>query len=150
MRIVWNPCYEIGIDVIDNQHRSIVDYINGLDCLCREGVQGEALNQMLYDLVDYTHSHFAFEETLMEEAKFANLTEHQHCHQQFARQINDIRQRFDSGASVASELIDLLERWLLNHIMTDDVSYAGDIQRNLLGQQHAQWIDQSSRKFFKM
>ena len=27
----WNESYNIGIDVIDNQHRQILDYINALE-----------------------------------------------------------------------------------------------------------------------
>lgn len=27
----WNETYNIGIDVIDNQHRQILDYINALE-----------------------------------------------------------------------------------------------------------------------
>ena len=33
MRIVWSPDYELGILLIDQQHRRIVDYINDLDRL---------------------------------------------------------------------------------------------------------------------
>ena len=33
MRILWGPAYELGILVIDQQHKRIVDYINELDRL---------------------------------------------------------------------------------------------------------------------
>ena len=65
MAIKWTNDLNTEIDVIDKQHRRIVDYINDLESA--HGKQDrELVRQVLDDLVDYTMSHFAFEENLQE------------------------------------------------------------------------------------
>ena len=62
----WNERYNIGIDVIDNQHRQILDYINALEHIRISG-QRDKIKEALDDLIDYTQSHFSFEENLLEQ-----------------------------------------------------------------------------------
>ena len=57
----WSSKMNIGIDVIDKQHRQIVDYINRLGEAIKASNKSEIL-QILDDVIDYTQSHFAFEE----------------------------------------------------------------------------------------
>ena len=67
MTIVWTKDLNTGIDVIDEQHKSIADYINNLERAIKQQDR-TAVGQVLDELVDYTLSHFAFEESLQEEA----------------------------------------------------------------------------------
>ncbi len=76
MRILWGPAYELGILVIDQQHKRIVDYINELDRLVGQPGAQLGVVRVLYDLVDYTESHFSFEEALMERAGYDELDDH--------------------------------------------------------------------------
>ncbi|NCB55450.1 MAG: bacteriohemerythrin, partial [Epsilonproteobacteria bacterium] len=69
---VWEPAFSVGIAVIDNQHKRIIDYINELNnaLVYRDS---EKAKEVLSYLVDYTLSHFSFEESLMQEAGYAML-----------------------------------------------------------------------------
>lgn len=49
----WNDSYNIGIEVIDNQHRQILDYINILEEVRKTGDRGK-IKEVLEDLIDYT------------------------------------------------------------------------------------------------
>ncbi|GGX55340.1 bacteriohemerythrin [Saccharospirillum salsuginis] len=133
MKIVWSSEYEIGIPVIDNQHKRIVEYINTVHELQGQRDAEAELRAVLHNLVDYTLSHFAFEESLMEEAGYSDLADHQLAHQAFARQIEQLRKRFIQGNEVASELAGVLQSWLLKHILTDDQSYSDTVKSRLLG-----------------
>lgn len=133
MKIVWSSEYEIGIPVIDNQHKRIVEYINAVHDLQGRRDAEDQLRAVLHNLVDYTLSHFAFEESLMEEAGYIDLTDHRLAHQAFARQIEHLRKRFTQGNEVASELAGVLQSWLLKHILTDDRSYSDTVKARLLG-----------------
>lgn len=135
MTIIWSSEYEIGIPVIDNQHKRIVEYINTVHELQQQGNGDDQLRAVLHNLVDYTLSHFAFEEALMEEAGYSDLADHQLAHKAFARQIEQLRRRFNQGNEVASELAGMLQTWLLKHIMNDDLSYSETVKARLLGQQ---------------
>src|SRR5690606_11788702 len=55
--LAWQEDLETGIDVIDTQHRRIVEMINQLDLARRSGVQATVV-EVLDELVDYTLSHF--------------------------------------------------------------------------------------------
>ena len=150
--IEWTPDLEIGIDVIDGQHRRIVDYINILDEVAGEPDRPK-VGRVINDLVDYTFSHFAFEEALMEEAGYPSLSIHQGTHDAFRRRVEDFRQRFENGEDVAQPLAGLLQTWLISHIMSDDTSYAGLVREKMPGI-HAtdggSWLGKAIRRFFRL
>jgi len=118
----WIPELNIGIPEIDKQHRRICDYINQLDEI-RHTSNRDKLAEIIEDVIDYTMSHFAFEEGLMEDAGYPFTTPHKRVHQLVTRKVNDLKARFDQGEDVAEELHALLSRWLFNHIRNDDRSY---------------------------
>jgi hemerythrin len=134
-KIFWTDQLNVGIDVIDNQHRRIVDYIN----LLEEAVHGdhsrEDIAQLINDLVDYTISHFSFEESLQEEAAYPFIKAHQKVHSLFTRRVGEYTERFEKGEDVSKNLHSMLVTWLLNHIKHDDADY-GDAVRIYLSQQH--------------
>lgn len=149
MKIQWSADYELGIDVIDGQHRRIVDYINKVH-ECEQSGQGD-LDEVLNNLVDYTLSHFAFEESMMEEAGYSEFDAHKITHETFIRQINMIKVRYDLGEDVAVELSDMLLDWLLKHIMTDDQSYTPVIKEKLLSipsRDQKTWVRRATERFF--
>ena len=69
MAITWTNDLNTGIDVIDHQHRRIVDFINDLEA-AQVIKDQEKIRQVINDCVDYTLSHFAFEESLQEESGY--------------------------------------------------------------------------------
>ena len=62
MIMKWVPEYNTGIDVIDDQHRRILDYINEIDAI-DVNTDRERVKQILENIIDYTQSHFTFEES---------------------------------------------------------------------------------------
>lgn len=149
-RIKWSNEFEIGINVIDAQHRRIVSYINTLADV--EGkVDRQAIAVVIDALVDYTYSHFAFEEALMEEADYEFLSVHQQTHDAFTRRISDLHQRFKDGDDVSSELGELLQTWLIDHIQSDDQSYAPKVREQyklLDNKSNGSWISKTVNRFF--
>jgi hemerythrin len=148
--IDWTPDLEIGIGVIDGQHRRIVDYINTLDEVSRSP-ERKVVGRVIGDLIDYTYSHFAFEEALMEQAGYGFLAIHQNTHKAFCERIDDFKNRFDEGADVAEPLAELLRTWLIDHIMQDDRSYAALVREKLprieAGAQ-GNWLKNAVNRFF--
>ena len=108
--------------------------------------------EILNLLVDYTLSHFEFEEALMEEAHYDQLEEHQLSHKTFAGQIELLHQRFSDGEDIAELLSQILLEWLLNHIKEDDSSYAPAVKQHILGEppeHHSAWSKSAVRRYFK-
>ncbi|MDR2991274.1 MAG: bacteriohemerythrin [Burkholderiaceae bacterium] len=123
----WVPELNIGIPEIDKQHRRICDYINQLDEI-RHTHDREKLSVVIAEVVDYTMSHFVFEEGLMEDAGYAFAAPHKRVHELVTRKVSELKTRFDNGEDVAEDLHRLLSRWLFNHIRNDDRGYVDAAQ----------------------
>jgi hemerythrin len=134
-KLFWTDRLNVGIEVIDNQHRRIVDYINLLDEANFKGHSREEIGRLIHDLVDYTISHFGFEESLQEEAGYPYIKAHQKVHGLFTQRVADFQARFDNGEDISEKLHSLLTTWLLNHIKHDDADYVPSVKEYLI-QQH--------------
>ena len=95
----WVPELDTGIAEIDTQHRRIVDYINKLRDL-RESHDRQGLSDVIAEMVDYTMSHFAFEEALIENAGYMFSGPHKKVHELFTRKVAEIQTRFEAGEDV--------------------------------------------------
>lgn len=133
----WNESYNIGIDVIDNQHRQILDYINALEQVKSTGDR-DRIKEVLEDLIDYTQSHFSFEENLLEQVSYQYLASHRGIHELFVKRLNDYRLKFEKGESIENDLYRLLSKWLINHIQHDDQDYVDAVRDNMLSYLRAQ------------
>jgi hemerythrin len=123
----WVPALNIGIEEIDRQHRRIADYINRLYAL-RETPDRKLLGVVIAETVDYTLSHFAFEEAMIEEAGYMFSGPHKRVHELFIRRVTEIQQRFEAGEDVTNELHGMLSRWLFNHIRNEDRGYVDTVK----------------------
>ena len=130
--IQWRPTLETGIDVIDQQHKRIVDYINALRIAQVKGDRG-AVAKTIDDVIDYTQSHFGFEEALLEDAGYPLLNAHKRVHELFIRRVAVLHQRFKSGEDIAQDLHNVLARWLITHIQTEDRHYVGAVKEKMVG-----------------
>lgn len=127
----WIAEYNTGIDVIDDQHKRILEYINEIEnihiMIDRVKVKG-----ILDNIIDYTQSHFTFEESLQEEADYQYRIPHKRVHDLFIKKIESYRSRFEQGDSIESELHEVLSKWLINHIQHDDADYVGSVKQNMM------------------
>jgi hemerythrin len=149
--LIWQDDLDTGIDVIDGQHRRIVEMINQLHAAQGRGSR-DGVGEVIAELVDYTLSHFAFEEELMEEAGYPFCAAHRRVHEVFVKRVGEYRLRFDAGEEVADELKTLLSRWLFNHIRSDDKAYSETVRRHLdqftRSHQHGGWLNRTLARIF--
>jgi hemerythrin len=126
----WSSDLDTGIDVIDKQHRRIVDYLNELNSANEVGDR-KATGHVLQELVDYTLTHFAFEEELQERAAYPFLKAHKRVHEIFTKRVGEFLKRAEAGEDVTPALLSMLKIWLVNHIKGDDADYAECVKQNL-------------------
>lgn len=127
----WDPVYSVGIAVIDNQHKRIIEYINELSHIATYESDNQVVHDVIFKLLDYTVSHFSFEESLMEEAKYPLLEPHKKVHEAFIERINFFKERFENGEDISKQLMLELQMWLINHIQHNDTDYAQVVQHML-------------------
>lgn len=151
MSIAWTKDLNTGIDVIDEQHKRIVDYINKLDMAIRHS-DVRLVGKVLVDLADYCTAHLSFEESLMEKAGYSYLKQHKATHQMFVKRLEKLREKYNYGEDVARQLHDMLSNWLVHHIKHADMAYATEAEENILKivqtKQPDSWLGRSMRKFF--
>jgi hemerythrin len=149
--LIWTSNFNTGIDVVDNQHKRIVDMINLLRAARRRG-NTEAIGAVIDDLIDYTMSHFAFEEAMMEDAGYALAHAHKRVHDLLVRHVNECRRRFRDGEDITDELNGLLSRWLFDHILHHDAAYADPVKARLRelvrDRREGGWLSRSLKQFF--
>jgi hemerythrin len=126
----WNDDLNTGIEVIDNQHKQIIYFVNQLNDAAQTGDR-EKIAGVISGLVDYTLFHFSFEEELMGEADYEFLRPHKKVHEIFVRRVSEFRARFDAGEDVAIDLHAMLARWLINHIRYEDGAFAAPVKERL-------------------
>lgn len=119
----WDSTLSVGIDVIDEQHKRFVDYINELD-VARLEKNRDKVSQVLMGLADYTVTHFAFEEDLMSQSGYPLSESHKRVHESFIGYINKYKEQHESGQDITRKLMSDLQIWLTNHIKYQDQDYA--------------------------
>jgi hemerythrin len=117
--IAWRPEYDLGIRVIDEQHRGIVSTINSL----YYGMQtkhGESMLVPIADMVfDYTRIHFEVEEEFLKVLDYPNVNEHCLLHDGLTCELSNIGRKSILHRD-PHEFMDFLKRWWLEHICEKD------------------------------
>ena len=147
----WEPSFSVGIAVIDDQHKRIIAYINELGTISIYHDK-EKVRTVLLALLDYTVSHLAFEERLMQEAGYPKLEAHKQIHLSFIKRIHFFQERYENGEDITKQLMMELQMWLINHIQNDDTDYKEVVQAMLHkkeGQMNDGWLTTLIDKFFK-
>ena len=150
----WSKDLDTGIEVIDKQHRRIVDYINELEASIGKA-DVATVNHVLTSLVDYTMSHFSFEEELQERSGYPFVKAHKRVHEIFVKRVAEFQTRAANGENVAAEILTMLQTWLINHIKGDDADYvecvvkALGIEAKLAEPVATGWMSAALKKFFR-
>ena len=140
----WDISYNIGIEVIDKQHRRIIDYINELDD-AHQNQNTEKITEVLNHVIDYTRSHFSFEENLMENAGYPLTQQHKKIHDEFIIRVTNYQHQHEQGYQVTMQLMYELKTWLLNHIKEEDREYVKLVSKSI----NPSWLDKTLTQFFK-
>jgi hemerythrin len=130
-RFTWHEHYAIGHAAIDTQHRKIVDIINLLHDLLKDGAghgTDEGAGKVFDQLAEYVMTHFAYEEQLMANAGYPieKVADHKRQHDKLLGEVQDVMHAYQAGDTEAlAELLPYLYGdWLINHICHSDKDYA--------------------------
>jgi hemerythrin len=117
--IEWNQANHcIGIDIIDQQHEQLADYINLLAQSIENGKSKDIIQQLFQKLHDYTIYHFTAEEVYFDQLNDADLELHKLHHKHFIEELSRIKQLDQS--LISQDLLFFLTDWFINHILGED------------------------------
>ncbi|MCP4874454.1 MAG: bacteriohemerythrin [Gammaproteobacteria bacterium] len=124
--VEWKDEYSVGIDSIDQQHRKLLNLINSLQTAVNYKTGSEFEREALDELVDYTKTHFSYEEGLMERYEYPEFTTHRAEHELMISRVDQVLAKYQQDEDTAMQnAIDFLKDWLINHINGTDQKYAG-------------------------
>ena len=121
--VTWNNSYSVGINLIDDQHRELINLTNKLYHSCMEGRDNSQIVFMrtIRGAVDYVGYHFSTEEKVMERVAYPDLAVHRSQHADFIRAVLRETDDFKQGKKYAPQsLCYFLRDWVLAHIAVSD------------------------------
>ena len=119
----WKEEYSIGVEKIDEQHKSLVDLINTLNANLNRGDADrfKSFQRAAKQAVKYVQNHFAAEEELMALHGYPELGHQKKRHAEFIMRILEDTSRFERGDDLAPEsFLKYLSDWLICHIADED------------------------------
>ena len=129
--ITWDKSYSVNVKRCDEQHQKLFALMNELHDAMRVGTGGTAVRKVVAQLNDYTISHFAAEEALLDRFGYPGLAEHREEHKKFVAQVNKFRDDFDHGGGASSvAVLEFLKDWLVRHIRQTDRKYSAHLNEN--------------------
>ena len=124
--ITWSPTYSVGVKIIDDQHRGLLNLLNDLF----NHVVGDADEERAYfkkviqQAVDYVRVHFSTEEKIMSGTNFPGYPEHKKAHDVFVLTVVEKVRDYETGRKLTLiEFTKFLKDWILTHIAIMDKQY---------------------------
>jgi hemerythrin len=129
--MTWNDNMSVGIPSIDEQHKKLVGMLNELSDAMKVGKDKEVLGPILDGLINYTATHFKYEEDLFDKTRYPEAFVHKREHEALVKQVLDIQSKYKAGAFALSiEVGDFLKKWLTNQILGTDKKYGPHLTSN--------------------
>jgi hemerythrin-like metal-binding protein/PAS domain S-box-containing protein len=123
--LAWNDYLKTGIDIVDQQHRALLDLVNETAARLDSGeILGlDEMRGVLGFLTDYAATHFSTEEALMALSGVSekHIVHHRQSHTNFLQQIDTmVADLGGDNAPNGIQLMDFLGNWLIYHILGED------------------------------
>jgi hemerythrin len=126
-QIEWDDSLAMGIEEIDEQHKTLLQRLNDLSNAIGMN-QGEVeIVKTLDFMSDYTDHHFSAEEKHMAEVGYPGLEHQRQQHEEFKGLLKQLEQDFrEDGATkeLADSIDTFLANWLFKHIRDVDHKFA--------------------------
>lgn len=119
--IRWKEEFSVGVDAVDHEHREMIELINELDSAMQHDVGHTSVVETLGEIYAQISAHFALEEKLMRDWRYAGYPEHKQDHEMLLDVLLDVIDSVDkAGLYDRAALSSDLDRWFSDHFRTHD------------------------------
>jgi len=125
--VTWSNHYSIGIKIIDDQHKGLLDFVNDLfnHSSGNEEEERAYFKDVIQVVVSYIKTHFATEEKFMLATKYQGYADHKKAHDAFILNVVQSVKDFEAGKRLVLEKFAyFLKNWVLSHVAGMDILYA--------------------------
>ena len=124
-QLVWNERYNIGVEIIDREHKKLFSILNKLYDF---GHQEEKSHWVCQEAVkffkEHAVQHFADEEDYMASIHYEGLKTHRHIHKNFRERtlpaLEKELERTDYSEESVSHFLSVCAGWLIGHTLIED------------------------------
>ena len=133
MGLVWREQLSVGNDVIDTDHRHLIDIINHVE-QCLDSRNRNELSVALDSLSRYSREHFAREERIARAAGYKQVPDLSHAHEALIGQLGQLKSEIAEmgqawSPTVAENFTKLLRGWLIDHVIKEDLLMKPTLQK---------------------
>jgi len=121
--IVWDDSLLLGIPLLDEQHKSMVNISNELFAACIESPENANSHfiKSVYNAIADIHRHFSKEEKLMSMLFYQGTVRHKREHTNFFFNVVKQLRAHETGKKIVPEqFVYFFKDWLLSHITVSD------------------------------
>lgn len=133
MPVEWTPNLTVGVEHIDEQHKTWFKKANELFEAGKERRAKEYINQMLDFLDEYSKMHFRDEEAYMATINYPELEAQKKAHESFINDLAKLKSDYNQNNGNVLVIINannMVLKWLTNHILNMDKKI-GEFAKNL-------------------
>ena len=117
--------YDIQIGWVNKDHMKIMDYINAVHSMVKNGSELEKIGKTLKGMEDFVVEHFASEERMFDKYKYPDTAAHKKIHTKLLGTVHDIVKKIEGKEEVnLIEVLKFLKSWLQGHIKSVDMKYS--------------------------
>ena len=119
--IEWKDEFNLGIEEVDSEHRTLVALINALHETMSAGAGPADVVQGITEIYTLVATHFEREEAFMRETRYMAFAEHKEDHEVLLDDLREIIEQIRTeGHYAESRLSADLQYWFSEHFRTHD------------------------------
>lgn len=121
--IEWNEGLNLGIKVLDDDHKELLRIIGKLSEAISDNEKRETLEDIFEELEKCTRDHFNREEIYLRDCNCTKLDDHVTKHRTFCDQLSELKTKvLSSFDNISSQDVTIyLTEWLMNHVIEEDI-----------------------------
>ncbi|MHA3964844.1 MAG: bacteriohemerythrin [Candidatus Thorarchaeota archaeon SMTZ1-45] len=131
-QIEWDDSLSVGIKLIDEQHKMLIQRIKDLSDAVEQARGLEKILQTLDFMIDYTEFHFSTEEKHMKKLGYPAFDVHKKQHDEFNSTLDCLVEDFEEEGATDALSISIntfLINWLVKHIKSMDKKFGEFLQK---------------------
>ncbi len=129
-QLVWKDEYNIGVDIIDKEHRRLFKIINKLFSFTDEKSKSQwACQEGIKFFKEHAAKHFTEEEEYMKSISYERLDIHKRIHQEFRERtlpaLEEELERTEYSPNSVGHFLGVCAGWLIGHTLMEDRAITG-------------------------
>lgn len=125
--MLWKEKYELGVTVVDTQHRELFSRVETFMQTVRSSDSGDVkvqqVNETLEFMKDYVVEHFHDEEAYQQRIGYPGYEAHKQIHTDMVNYVLEVSDQYEKSGfdeQLMQQFAGKLLAWLINHVAAED------------------------------